>query len=111
MITINSSGVVGLSSVDAFRWRCGSTDVLTQANWNAVCQDTGSFLAANHAEDTAMHVAGNNDTTVQWTLDFDGPSLGTGHGTMSASGPCDHGVNGILTCHMTAGCTFSRSGT
>jgi hypothetical protein len=110
VITINSSGVVGLSSFGAFRWLCGSTEVLTQANWNAVYQDTGSFIAVNHAEDTAMHVAGNNNTTVHWTLDFDGPSLGTGHGTMSASGQYDYGVDGVLTCHMTAGFTFYRSG-
>jgi hypothetical protein len=110
VITINSSGVVGISSFGAFRWLCGSTDVPTQANWNAIYQDTGSFIAPDHAEDTAMHVAGNNNTTVHWTLDFDGPSLGTGHGTMSASGQYDYGVDGVLTCHMTAGFTFYRSG-
>ena len=111
VITINGSGVVGLSSFGAFKWLCGAMDELTQANWNLVYQDTGSFIAANHAEDTALHVSGATSTTVHWTLDFDGPSLGTGHGTMSASGQYDYGVDGVQSCHMTAAFTFYRSGT
>jgi hypothetical protein len=109
-VAITSSGVVGLSSFGSFSWLCGSMDQLTQANWNAVYQSTGSFTSANHAEDTAMHVSGNNNTSVHWTLDFDGPSLGTGHGTMSASGQYDYGVDGVKACHMTAVFTFYRSG-
>lgn len=58
-----------------------------------------------------MHISGNTNTTVHWTLDFDGPSLGTGHGTMSASGQYDYGLDGVKSCHMTAGFTFYRSGT
>lgn len=111
VITVSSSGVVGLSSFGSFKWLCGALDDLTQANWNLVYQDTGSFIAANHAEDTAVNISGNTNTTVHWTLDFDGPSLGTGHGTMSASGQYDYGLDGVKSCHMTAGFTFYRSGT
>lgn len=111
VVTISSSGTVGVSSFGSFRWLCGDADTLTQANWNLVYQSTGSFTVANHAEDTAMHASGNTSTNVHWTLDFDGPSLGTGHGTMSASGQYDYGVDGVKACHMTAAFTFYRSGT
>lgn len=111
VVTINNSGVVGLSSFGAFRWLCGAMDDLTQANWNLVYQSTGSFIAPGHAEDTAMRVSGATSTNVHWTLDFDGPSLGTGHGTMSASGQYDYGVEGVKSCHVAVAFTFYRSGT